>query len=125
MKITAIGLLAVGMFAGYAWKWAPQWAQADVWNASASLLVVCLLAALGIAYRRFAAMVLVCTYLVVMFSLTAGCSMHWLISQYHVQPGEDQCDASFKMPLALVGLFLGLVVLLLIRSPRGGKNTEL
>lgn len=124
MKVTAIGLLAVGMFTVFGWKWAPEWAQADVWNASMAILAIFLLGALALAYRGYPRLVLVCCYLAVLFMFTAGCSMLWLASPLEVLPGQDQCDARFKMPLALVGLFVGLVVLVLIRSPRGGKNPK-
>ncbi len=124
MKITAIGLLAVGMFTVFGWKAAPEWAQADVWNASLAILVMFLLGSFALAYRRYPRLVLVCCYLIVLFMFTAGCSMLWLANPWVVLPGQDQCDARFKFPLALVGLFIGLVVLFLIRSPGGGKNPK-
>jgi hypothetical protein len=122
VKTTALGLLLAGMAAQFLWAWAPTWAQADVWNAAGAIVIMMLLGVLGAAYRRSPVMVLVCSYLAVLWLLTAGCSLLWLHEQWEVSPGQDQCDARFKIPLSVMGLFVGLMVLVSIRSGRGGTN---
>lgn len=124
MKITAIGLLVVGMFARYGWQWAPEWAQADVWNADRAFYIMVLLGAIAAGYWRYKRLVLVCVYLAVLEAFTAGCSMLWLQQQWIVLPGQDQCDTRFRIPLSLMGLFLGLVILVSIRSGRRGKDPK-
>lgn len=122
MRTTALGLLLAGMAAQFLWAWAPAWAQADVWNAGGAIVIMMLLGVLGAAYRRSPVMVLVCSYLAVLWLLTAGCSLLWLKEQWEVLPGQDQCDARFRIPLSVMGLFVGLMVLVSIRSGRGGTN---
>lgn len=114
-----MGLLLAGMAAQCLWAWAPTWAQADVWNASGAVFIALLLGLLAAAYRRYAALVLVCCYLALLWLMTAGCSLLWLIQQWEVLPGQDQCDARFKLPLSVMGVFIGLMVLVSIRSARG------
>lgn len=124
MKITALGLLLVGVFSRYAWKMAPEWAQADVWNVHQALFVMVLLGAFAVAYRRFPRLVLVCCYLAVLQALTVTCSIMWLYEPWAVEPGQDQCDARFRTPLALMGLYIALTILVAIRSQRG-KSQQL
>lgn len=125
MKQTALGLLVLGVSARYAWKAAPEWAQADAWNAHMVVFTMALLGLFAVTYRRSWQVVSVCIYLAVLYAFTAGCSILWLISPWPVLPGQDQCDAAFRLPLALMGLFLGLVVLFAIRSRRHGQDPEL
>lgn len=124
MKVTALGLLLAGMAAQFMWQWAPAWAQADVWNATGAVFIVMLLGVLAAAYRRLKEVVLVCCYIAVLWLLTAGCSLLWLKEQWEVLPGQDQCDARFRIPLSVMGLFIGLMVLVSIRSGRGGTNPK-
>lgn len=124
MKATALGLLLAGMAAQFLWKQAPTWAQADTWNAAGAIFIVLLLGVLAASYRRFKEVVLVCCYLAVLWLLTAGCSLLWLKEQWEVLPGQDQCDARFRIPLSVMGLFIGLMVLVSIRSGRGGTDPK-
>ncbi len=124
MKMTALGLLLAGMAAQFIWQWAPAWAQADVWNATGAIFIVMLLGVLAAAYRRIKEVMLVCCYLAVLWLLTAGCSLLWLKEQWEVLPGQDQCDARFRIPLSVMGLFIGLMVLVSIRSGRGGTDPK-
>lgn len=119
MKATALGLLLAGMAAQFLWAWAPTWAQADVWNAGGAIFIALLLGLLAADYRRFSAMLLVCAYLALLWLMTAGCSLLWLVQQWEVLPGQDQCDARFRFPLSVMGVFIGLMVLVSIRSARG------
>lgn len=122
MKRTALGLLALGMSARYTWRGAPEWAQADVWNAHMLLLVVALLGMFAAAYKRFRAVVAVCIYLAILFFVSAGCSLLWLHEVWPVLPGQDQCDAAADTPLSVMGLAVGLVLLFTIRSDRRGQD---
>ena len=124
MKAAALWLLLAGMAAQFMWQWAPAWAQADAWNATGAIFTAVLLGLLAASRRRATELVLVCAYLAVLWILTAGCSLLWLIEQWEVSPGQDQCDARVKFPLSVVGLFLGLVLLIRIRSAPDGKSTK-
>lgn len=124
MKVTALWLLAAGMAAQFMWQWAPAWAQADAWNATGAVFTAALLGLLAASQRRATEFVLVCSYLAVLWLLTAGCSLLWLFEQWEVSPGQDQCDARFKFPLSVVGLFIGLVLLIRIRSAPDGQGTN-
>ncbi len=124
MKATSLGLLLAGMAAQFLWAWAPTWAQADVWNAAGAIFIVLLLGVLAAAYRSYCTLVLVCCYLGLLWLMTAGCSMLWLFQQWPVAPGQDQCDARFKLPLSVMGLFIGLMVLVSIRSTHGGTDSK-
>jgi hypothetical protein len=116
VKATALWLLAAGMAAQFMWQWAPAWAQADAWNATGAVFIVMLLGLLAASHRRSASFVLVCCYLALLWILTAGCSLLWLKEQWEVLPGQDQCDARVKIPLSIVGLFIGLVLLIRLRG---------
>lgn len=124
MKVTALWLLAAGMAAQFMWQWAPTWAQADAWNATGAVFIVMLLGLLAASHRRSASFVLVCCYLAFLWFLTACCSLLWLKEQWEVLPGQDQCDARFKFPLSVVGLFIGLVLLIRLRSAPDGQGTN-
>ena len=124
MKVTALWLLAAGMAAQFMWQWAPAWAQADAWNATGAIFIVMLLGVLAAAYRQYMCLVLVCCYLAALWILTAGCSFLWLQEQWEVLPGQDQCDARLKFPLSVVGLFIGLVLLIRLRSAPDAKSPE-
>lgn len=124
MKVTALWMLLAGMAAQFMWGWAPTWAQADVWNATGAIFIAMLLGVLAVAYRRFRCLVLVCIYLAALWLLTAGCSLLWLYEQWEVLPGQDQCDARFRIPLSVMGLFIGLMVMVSIRSGRGGTDPK-
>lgn len=124
MKATALGLLLAGMAAQFLWQWAPTWAQADSWNAAGAIYIMLLLGVLAVAYHRAKEMLLVCGYLAVLWLLTASCSLLWLKEQWEVLPGQDQCDARFRIPLSVMGLFIGLMVLVSIRSGRGGTDPK-
>jgi hypothetical protein len=124
VKVTALWLLAAGMAAQFMWQWAPAWAQADAWNATGAVFTAALLGLLAASQRRATEFVLVCSYLAVLWLLTAGCSLLWLFEQWEVSPGQDQCDARFKFPLSVVGLFIGLVLLIRIRSAPDGQGTN-
>ena len=124
MKVTALWLLAAGMAAQFLWAWAPTWAQADVWNAAGAIFIVALLGLLAASQRRATELVLVCAYLALLWILTAGCSLLWLKEQWDVLPGQDQCDARVKFPLSVVGLFIGLVLLIRLRSAPDAKSPE-
>lgn len=123
MKATALGLLAAGMAARYGWKHAPEWAQADVWNASLAIFIMLVLGLLAATYRRRVEVILVCAYLALLWAFTAGCSLLWLHEQWEVLPGQDQCDARFRLPLSVMGLFVGLVIIIMIRSARRERST--
>lgn len=124
MNATALWLLAAGMAAQFVWQWAPAWAQADAWNATSAVFILMLLGLLGASHRRSNSFVLVCCYLAALWILTAGCSMLWLKEQWTVLPGQDQCDSRFKFPLSVVGLFIGLVLLIRLRSAPDAKSPE-
>lgn len=124
MKVTALWLLAAGMVAQFAWEWAPAWAQADAWNATGAIFIALLLGMQAATYRRKHEVVLVCCYLAALWLLTAGCSLLWLKEQWEVLPSQDQCDARFKFPLSIVGLFVGLVLLIRIRSAPDGQGSK-
>lgn len=122
MKRTALALLLLGISARYSWRAAPTWAQADVWNAHLLMLVVALLAVMAAAYMAFRAVVAVCVYLALVFAASAACSLAWLVRAWPVSPGQDQCDARLDLPLSVMGLAVGLVLLLTIRSDRRGQD---
>ena len=124
MKATALWLLLAGMAAQFTWRQAPEWAQPDAWNTAGAIFIVMLLGMLGASYRRFSSFVLVCGYLALLWLLTAGCSLLWLKEQWEVLPGQDQCDAHVKFPLSVVGLFIGLVLLIRLRSAPDAKSPE-
>lgn len=122
MKRTALALLLLGVSARYTWRGAPDWAQADVWNAHMLLLVVALLGIFAAAYRHSRAVVAVCIYLAAVFASSAACSLMWLHETWPVLPGQDQCDARLDLPLSVMGLAVGLVLLFTIRSDRRGQD---
>lgn len=124
MKVTALWLLAAGMAAQFTWRWAPDWAQADVWNAQGSVLIVMLLGLMAASYRSKREFVLVCCYLGALWILTAGCSLLWLKDQWEVLPGQDQCDARVRFPLSVTGLFIGLLLLIRIRRAPDAKGPK-
>jgi len=124
VKATALWLLLAGMAAQFMWQWAPAWAQADAWNATGAIFTAALLGLLAASQRRATELVLVCAYLALLWILTAGCSLLWLKEQWTVLPGQDQCDARFKFPLSVVGLFIGLVLLIRLRSAPDAKSPE-
>jgi hypothetical protein len=124
VKVTALWLLAAGMAAQFMWQWAPAWAQADAWNSTSAVFIVMLLGLLVASHRRSTSFVLVCCYLAALWLLTAGCSLLWLKEQWTVLPGQDQCDARFKIPLSVMSLFVGLMVLVSIRSGRGRTDPK-
>jgi hypothetical protein len=124
VKTTALGLLLAGMAAQFTWKQAPEWAQPDAWNAAGAIFIAMLLGMLAASYRRFSLFALVCGYLALLWIMTAGCSLLWLKEQWTVLPGQDQCDARFKFPLSVVGLFIGLVLLIRLRSAPDAKSPE-
>lgn len=109
------------MLMRFGWKAAPEWAQADVWNAGLAIFIMLLLGLLAVTYWRFRALVLVCCYMMLLWALTAGCSFLWLYEPWVVLPGQDQCDARFRFPLSVMGVFIGLMVLVSIRSARGSN----
>jgi hypothetical protein len=124
VKVAPLWLLLAGMAAQFLWQWAPTWAQADAWNAAGAIFIALLLGVLAVAYHRAKEMLLVCGYLAVLWLLTAGCSLLWLKEQWEVSPGQDQCDAQFKFPLSVIGLFIGLVLLIRIRSAPDGQGSK-
>lgn len=124
MKATALWLLLAGMAAHFLWAWTPTWAQADVWNATGAIFIMLLLGLLGATYRRAPMLVLVCSYLAALWLLTAGCSLLWLKEQWEVLPGQDQCDARVKIPLSIVGLFIGLVLLIRLRGAPDAQGPQ-
>jgi hypothetical protein len=83
-----------------------------------------LLGVLAVAYHQAKEMLLVCIYLTVLWLLTAGCSLLWLHEQWTVLPGQDQCDARWKFPLSIVGLFVGLVLLIRLRGAPGAQGPK-
>lgn len=124
MKAAALGLLLAGMAVQFLWQWAPTWAQADAWNAAGAIFIMLLLGVLAVAYHRAKEMLLVCCYLAALWLLTAGCSLLWLKEQWEVLPGQDQCDARWKFPLSIVGLFVGLVLLTRLRGAPGAQGPK-
>lgn len=124
MRVTALWLLAAGMAAQFMWQWAPAWAQPDAWNATGAIFIALLLGMQAATYRRVRELVLVCCYLAVLWLLTAGCSLLWLKEQWEVLPGQDQCDARWKFPLSIVGLFVGLVLLIRLRGAPGAQGPK-
>lgn len=120
-KAEALALLLVGATAQWGWKHAPVDAQADVWNASQALLVLVTLAMLANAYR--------CRWVLAVSALlgclqasTAACSLAWLVRQWPVQPGDDQCDAALRFPLSAVGLWLAALLVAGLAQRRGGGD---
>lgn len=123
MKPLALVLLLVGLCTRFGWTWAPIPLQADVWNISGALYTAALLGLLAVMFHRSEEMGLVLAYLICLQLVTAGCSAVYLIHPWTPVPGEAQCDGALNAPIALLGLYIGLIVSLAVWSTRG-KNTK-
>lgn len=123
MKQLALGLLLVGLCARFGWTWAPIPMQADVWNISSALYLALVLGLLAVMLHRSEEMGLVLAYLICLQLATAGCSLAYLIHPWTPVPGEAQCDGALDAPIALLGLYIGLMISLAVWSARG-KNTQ-
>lgn len=124
MKSLALVLLLVGLCARFGWMWAPIAMQANVWNASGAIYTALLLGLLAAVFHRSEEMGLVLAYLICLQLATAGCSVAWLIEPWTPVPGEAQCDGVFNTPITLLGMYIGLMVSLAVRSSSRGKNTK-
>jgi len=102
-KPLALLLLVIGLLASYSWRFAPDAAEADVWNiATHSHVLVLLVLVAGAAQSREVWWVvgLVAVWQV----LPALCSLWWLIAPWPVQPNDERCSKRLGVPLGLIGL---------------------
>lgn len=102
----ALGLLLVGVAAQFLWQLFPG---GQVWNASQALLCVALLALVANAYPARSVR-LVCALLAVWQSMTAGCSIAYLIRPWPIEPGQGQCSAALNLPLGAISGCVALVL---------------
>lgn len=123
MKQLALVLLLAGLCTRFGWAWAPITMQADAWNVSGAVYTALLLSLLAAVLHRSEEMGLVLAYLICLQLVTAGCSVAWLIAPWVPVPGEAQCDGAFNAPIAILGLYIGLMISLAVWSTRG-KNTK-
>jgi hypothetical protein len=124
VKLLALILLLVGLCTRFGWMWAPIALQADVWNVSGAVYTALLLGLLAAVFHRSEEMGLVLAYLICLQLVTAGCSIAWLASPWTLVPGKAECDGAFNTPIAMLGLYTGLMVSLAVRSSSRGKNTK-
>lgn len=117
-RIAALLLLLAGAHE-FVWQLWPPELQGDVRNVTQWPLIggLCGLVALLARHRLVAA---ACAAVVVMSSTTAACSAAWIYRPWPVAAGEDQCSASWGVPMLLWSGLAALLVLALWRWPRHG-----
>lgn len=106
----ALGLLAVGVVAYYAWRAAPPEHLGRVWNISQSLLILVLLCGWAVAWWRTPVRD-VCALLAAYQIMTAGCSLAYIYKPWvTLAPGQGQCQRLLDIPLSAIGGTLALVL---------------
>ena len=110
MKSLAAALLLIGVLRHYGWELVrPEW-QAQVWNISASVVIVPLLWAVAYKWRPTVLIALWWTFEELQVMI---CSTWWLVRPWSVPKGEAQCSALIGFDLSSVGLAWVAAILLM------------
>lgn len=105
----ALGLLAVGVVAQFAWRIAPDEHAGRAWNISQALLMLTLLSAVASAWWQTPVRY-VCALLAGWQIMTAGCSIATITRLRTIEPGQAQCSALLDLPLGAISGLLALML---------------
>lgn len=109
--LTAIWLALLVLTKTAAWKAFPDAVQADIWNASQSLLTAVLLILLGCVYGSTGVWLAVALGVGLELQ-TAACSVAYAYKPWPTLPGDELCSSGLKFPLGLASAAAGLAVVL-------------
>lgn len=111
MRVFALVLLVLGMYAQYGYLLAPPDidVQGQVWNISQTGVQLLLLGAVAVLSRSFSVQC-VCMLLAAYGCLVIGCSALWLWEPWPQIAGQPQCSTRFHIPLGVLGMVAGLLL---------------